>query len=335
MDVYSESQNRFEREISYTYNGTLAEDPRGLLEHNFDKHRFIVNNSEQLNVRHGTVSCSSISVHYVAFGTKVTLECCEHMDFYTLHLPFRGSLKMRQGGEVAEADAQRAFIASPGQNKTFEFSADSIQRVVKISRKLVERVLIDLLGRNITTPVQFEFGMDTSEGVGSSWWDAVDYLEQEASKSISLFGQGGAARELERMLVTGLLYGQANNYSAQLASKECSIAPAHVRRAERYIEQYLAESISIEDMVKVAEVSKRSLYDGFKRFRGVSPMCYVRNLRLEKTRETLLNGDVNASVTMVATSWGFNHLGRFSVEYKKRFGESPSETLQKRNYLLD
>ncbi|WP_458372700.1 helix-turn-helix domain-containing protein [Pseudomonas veronii] len=35
----------------------------------------------------------------------------------------------------------------------------------------------------------------------------------------------------------------------------------------------------------------------------------------------------NETVTAVAFRWGFNHLGHFTTDYKRRFGESPSATL--------
>ena len=33
-------------------------------------------------------------------------------------------------------------------------------------------------------------------------------------------------------------------------------------------------------------------------------------------------------VSRIGNDWGFSELGRFAVEYKKFFGESPSETLR-------
>ena len=38
--------------------------------------------------------------------------------------------------------------------------------------------------------------------------------------------------------------------------------------------------------------------------------------------------DRRVTVTEIATALGFVELGRFSVEYRRAFGESPSETLR-------
>ena len=48
---------------------------------------------------------------------------------------------------------------------------------------------------------------------------------------------------------------------------------------------------------------------------------YIRRARLERARQLLTTG---LSVTEAALAVGWTHLGRFSVEFKKRFGGSPS-----------
>ena len=53
-------------------------------------------------------------------------------------------------------------------------------------------------------------------------------------------------------------------------------------------------------------------------------------LRLSNARRALLSADGKLTkVTEIAVSFGFAELGRFSVEYKKAFGESPSQTLNR------
>jgi transcriptional regulator GlxA family with amidase domain len=54
-------------------------------------------------------------------------------------------------------------------------------------------------------------------------------------------------------------------------------------------------------------------------------MAYVKRERLKLAREKL-STEPNLTVTEVATSCGFSHLGRFSIEYASAFGEKPSMT---------
>lgn len=77
-------------------------------------------------------------------------------------------------------------------------------------------------------------------------------------------------------------------------------------------------------------MSLRGLYAGFREHRGISPMAYLRAVRLERVRHDLLNDPAIDSVTAAALRWGFGHLGRFSVEYRKSFGEPPGQTLRRR-----
>ena len=59
-------------------------------------------------------------------------------------------------------------------------------------------------------------------------------------------------------------------------------------------------------------------------------MAFVRSTRLALARDRLQEGRPGATVTCVAQECGFDHLGRFSVAYAKRYGETPSETLRKK-----
>lgn len=312
---------------------TNLDDLQSYIQKRFVKSNIDVECLGHLDARYNCNTFSSINVNYLSLGSKARLDCEIQETFYTIHLPYQGEQRTVLDGDSFISDKNAGVIVSPYCNTVLEMSADCVQRVVKIPKRLVERQLTELLGRNLTSHVRFEPNMDNAGGLGTSWWQSVAFLENELHKPISLFSQGNAAKEMEKMLVTGLLYGQPHNYSEALEATEAAIAPAHVRRAEKYINEFLTESITVEDIVAAANVPKRTLYDGFKRFRGLSPMCYLRNLRLEKTREDLQNIAHSGSITSVATMCGFNHLGRFSGEYKKRFGESPSETLIKKLLL--
>lgn len=92
---------------------------------------------------------------------------------------------------------------------------------------------------------------------------------------------------------------------------------------------HLDTAITNEQLAELTGISLRTLYNSFRKFRGVSPMRYLRDLRMEKVRQELLDTSKLRNVTSVATRWGFFELGRFAAEYRKRYGESPSDTLKR------
>ena len=133
----------------------------------------------------------------------------------------------------------------------------------------------------------------------------------------------------EQFIATGLLLSHPHNYAEALRRLETTVTPRNVRRAVDYIDAHLDQAITIADIVKATGVAGRTLFKHFKDFKGVSPMRYLRNARLLQVREALSRAEPEESVTAIAASWGFGHLGRFSIEYRRRFGESPSETLRR------
>jgi AraC-like DNA-binding protein len=115
----------------------------------------------------------------------------------------------------------------------------------------------------------------------------------------------------------------------------CRADEAFFERINDYIDANARGDITAEGLAKLCCVSSRTLYDRFKKVKGVAPNAYVRERKLLKVRSRMLNFHSGVqNVTEVALEYGFSHLGRFSSEYKQLFGESPSETLRSRRRHL-
>ena len=83
----------------------------------------------------------------------------------------------------------------------------------------------------------------------------------------------------------------------------------------------------IEELCARMGTNRRTLQNSFKRVTGTSPLIYLRNLRLNTTRQRLLSSPAGApSVTHAACKAGFEHLGHFAAAYKALFGEAPSRS---------
>ncbi len=109
-------------------------------------------------------------------------------------------------------------------------------------------------------------------------------------------------------------------------------SPKRIRAAKRvseYLQTHSRELPDMQTLCKVGEVSERSLQNGFIDYIGVTPIQYLRIVRLNGVHRDLLRSCENdTTVTRIAVSWGFIELGRFSREYKLLFQQLPSQTLR-------
>ena len=101
-----------------------------------------------------------------------------------------------------------------------------------------------------------------------------------------------------------------------------------VRRAGEYIAANAHRHVALADLAAATGVPVRTLTAAFRAHRGQSPMAFLRTQRFELARQRLAS-PVATTVAEVALSCGFEHLGRFSVGYRTRFGEHASETLRR------
>lgn len=100
-----------------------------------------------------------------------------------------------------------------------------------------------------------------------------------------------------------------------------------VAHAERLALADLQTSLDIAALCRALAVSERTLRKAFQKVHKLPPCRRLRWLRLSHARRALMSVG-GSSVTEIATGLGFVELGRFSVEYRKIFGERPSETLR-------
>ncbi len=104
---------------------------------------------------------------------------------------------------------------------------------------------------------------------------------------------------------------------------------AAVRKAEDYLMQHLTRAITRAELAAAAGVSISTVSRGFRERHGIGPMAWLKARRLEAARiELRAATPVETTVTAIALRYGFDNLGRFAVEYRRRFGEAPSQTLR-------
>jgi AraC-like DNA-binding protein len=119
-----------------------------------------------------------------------------------------------------------------------------------------------------------------------------------------------------------------HRYSEELARSAPSPAPRHVKRAIDFMQQHISTPISLSDIADIANVSIRTLQQGFRQFKNTTPMAHLLEMRMVAAHSELRDPYSTSTVSQIAAKWGFTHLGRFAAEYKKRFGHLPSQASQ-------
>ena len=143
--------------------------------------------------------------------------------------------------------------------------------------------------------------------------------------SPQVLGDPAFARRLERRILGLLLAGFETACLPSAPRRGRALA----RRAEAWLRQTLAEPPTIAALCGALHVSPRTLHEAFREHLGTTPKAYLKVLRLNAARHDLLHGGPGKRVTDAALDWGFLHFGWFARDYRRLFGETPSQTLQR------
>jgi AraC-like DNA-binding protein len=248
-------------------------------------------------------------------------------DFYGFSVPLASPFTVSIPGYDQTFGRSNAHMLSPGQPFTFQCKKKCDVLVanffVDSMTTYKERMLQETTSGGETIGLQVSLISKT----GSSLYRSV--VRAWVALGISDYSENDIAiQELEDDLLESFLYLAENSP----VTTKLTLLPSDktLRHVEDYICAHLDAAITRDELADLTGVSIRSLSRAFEEKYGLGPMAFVRQRRLDACYAQLLGSDRDAtSVTEVAMSYGFWHLGKFAIAYKETFGESPSETLLK------
>ena len=151
-----------------------------------------------------------------------------------------------------------------------------------------------------------------------SW---VNYLHQRGLETVSFKEFLYIEREILFDLFSAL----------RVEEERKTVERVLIPKARALLHESLDHEMRIEEVAHSLGVSVRTLQHYFRKELGVTPKQYLQSLRLNAIREELLKAkEGTVTVGDIAFKYNYFHLGHFSSEYKRMFGETPSQTLQKR-----
>ncbi|MER5627468.1 AraC family transcriptional regulator [Streptosporangium sp. NPDC002544] len=296
----------------------------------FCPHRLeLAGDLSRLAARLNSAQLGAVRVNYLDYGADVRIEPGELGSFFLVQIPLAGSSLIRCGGQEIVSTPRLASLPSPSEHLDMRWAAGCPQLIVKFDRSAVEGALERMLGERLDRPLVFGLGMDMTTGWARAWRAMADLIVNEAERGDGLAAQPLAVAHLENAMLSSLLTGQPSNYLARLNAPRPPALPKVVRRAMEYVDDHAHLPLTTDEIAGAVAVSGRSLQEGFRRHLGLTPMTYLRDVRLGRVHDDLMAGDpARCTVTGVAARWGFPHQGRFAALYRARYGQAPSRTLR-------
>jgi AraC-like DNA-binding protein len=288
-----------------------------------------VRSSEQLDYLHVHQPLDAVSFSEMRYGAEVRIAPGALQTFFLVQVPVSGHDRLRVDGTELSCDPRHVSIHVPDRGLEMDWSADCSKFVVRIERAALERHAATVAGRNVAETLSFLPIAELDSPMVRAWVNTARHMFSELRRNPSLADEPLVRSDIEQLLMTTAMNWLPRSSIVTPRRSTCLVLPRHVRQAEEYMRACAGQPITVDMLAQHVGVSGRALYDGFRRFLGVSPMRYLRDLRMDHVRADLLDPAEPNSVTKIATRWGFFQLGRFAVDYRQRFGESPHETLAK------
>jgi transcriptional regulator GlxA family with amidase domain len=193
----------------------------------------------------------------------------------------------------------------------------------------LESHLADLVGRPVSAPIDFDFGFSTESPRGRSLLAAVEFLARELDRPGGITETPLAREQLEAFVMTQVLLAVRNSYTDLLTGHVTTSRSGRLQPVLTHIEAHADHPLTPVELARVGCMSVRTLHATFRQELGLSPMAYLRRIRLDRVHGELLRTP-GARIGDVAMRWGFFHASRFARQYEERFGELPSDTAQRR-----
>jgi AraC-like DNA-binding protein len=240
------------------------------------------------------------SICFVAQGSKRMYygEYCRHYDPDNYLI---SSLMLPAEAEIRDVSPDRPFLAL----------------ILDIDRPLVSRLMLEIDARlpGTAAPVTTDICVSTpvTERLRDSVARLLDLLDDPLDCAVL---SPGVLCEIYYEVLRGP-HGNLLRNCVRNDARANRIAPI-----VHYIEENYHRPLGIGAIARVAGMIPSSLHQYFRQATSMSPMQFVKSLRLHQARMLLLSGNpANAASYQV----GYNSPSQFSREFKRFFGDRPSQ----------
>jgi AraC-like DNA-binding protein len=232
------------------------------------------------------------------------------------------SLQGFESGEAFGLPADKPMRLRAAGNSSFV--------VLHLDSALVMGQMASLSGDDAAHLPNVPQKLSLTTSCGAAFWRRVASFCTALDNDAATHRSALALHEAESALTLGFVQAIESQETDCPSNTTGSIGSAGLRRAEEYLMASVSTAVCLADVCREAKVSARTLTRAFASAHGLGPMGFLKQRRLEAANRALFAADsAETLVTDVALRYGFCQMGRFAVEYRRAFHESPSHTLSR------
>jgi AraC family ethanolamine operon transcriptional activator len=210
-------------------------------------------------------------------------------------------------------------VSQPG------FFGDTVSVVEDRVRAVAE--ILELPDPLADLPVGREL-IEADPGLVESIRAGLDAVHEIAFSSEARIAGTSTWAEAEFELVACVVRGLCAGAGSDGPAPERDLRHRALSRALDYIEEWAALAPTVEEICHASGASWRTLDYAFKDRFDLTPKQYLHAVRLQGVRRELLIFRGREPISAVALRWGFWHMSQFAADYRRTFGELPSETVR-------
>lgn len=263
------------------------------------------------------------SLAYLECTARVNVQVAGNSGGYWLMIPLDGGMDMTLNGHELLARPGHLLVHPPSIDLQFR-AQPSRGLVVYLPADIVDSARLAQGGFDASAT---ELGWDIPLDQVASLHDLImlavrelDYVAHPPAAPYVRYLEGFLAASLARALSARQPPGTA---------WQPLVGRAQLLTLRDWIVAHADEPLAIEQIARECGLGLRALEKNFLLHFGGTPTAFLRATRMDRARQRLSDPASTNSVTDIALESGFFHLGRFATAYRKKFGESPSDTLRK------
>lgn len=237
-----------------------------------------------------------------------------------LYIVIQGVKHAHLGNECYRYDPMNFLALSvplPMEGHVVEASEQSPYLALKI------KLRPEWVGEMMVKPLDGEYLASVERGVCVS--PLSPQMQSALVRLVDTLSDPLTAQALAPLIIKELIYHALQGPQGTQLAAFVTSGRHHQRiaRVIQYIQQHFQQSLDVDCLAEQANMSPSSLHRHFKSVTNVSPLQYVKSLRLHHARELVTSRQ--SGVSEAAYRVGYQSLSQFSREYKRMFGESPSQ----------